>query len=89
MLPSGPQKTRDSQKKKLSDRESFLLAFGVYGAVGFQLVAAILVGAFLGQWLDRKWGSSPWLLLVGLSLGCAAGFYQLFRLIDWKNQRKK
>jgi F0F1-type ATP synthase assembly protein I len=75
-------------KKKGSDRDSLLMAFGIYGAVGLQLVVALLAGVFLGNWLDRKWGTAPWLLFLGIILGCGGGFYNLFRLMKWKTQDK-
>lgn len=75
--------------KKLSDRDSFMMAFGIYGALGFQLVASILVGVFGGQWLDKKFGTEPWLMMLGLFLGVGAGFYNLFRVVLWKNQKNK
>jgi len=79
--PKGP--------KKLSDRDSFMMAFGIYGALGFQLVASILVGVFGGQWLDKKLNTQPWLMMLGLFLGVGAGFYNLFRVVLWKNQKNK
>jgi len=79
--PKGP--------KKLSDRDSLMMAVGVYGAVGFQLVASILIGVFGGQWLDKKFGSQPWLMIAGLFLGVGAGFYNLFRVVVWKSQKNK
>ncbi len=76
-------------QKKLSDRDSFMMAFGIYGALGFQLVASILIGVFGGQWLDKKFGTNPWLMMAGLFLGAGAGFYNLFRVAVWKNQKKE
>jgi F0F1-type ATP synthase assembly protein I len=46
------------------------------------LIVAPLVGFFLGSWLDKRFGTSPWLLLAGLVLGfVAAGreTYQIYR----------
>src|SRR5262245_13567101 len=65
MLPTDPVQGTERPKKKPTDRDSFLIAFGVYGAVGFQLVASLLVGVFLGQWLDKKWGTDPWMMFTG------------------------
>lgn len=65
-----------------------MMAFGIYGALGFQLVASILIGVFGGQWLDKKLGTNPWLMMAGLFLGVGAGFYNLFRVVLWKNRKK-
>ena len=50
--------------------------------VGTVLVASIVVGYFLGSMLDRRLGTSPWLTVVGVLLGSAAGFVQLFRTVS-------
>lgn len=42
--------------------------------VGLNLVSATFVGLLMGWWLDRWLGTKPWLLLVFLILGIAAGF---------------
>jgi len=51
-------------------------------AVGMVLIACILLGYFLGSYLDRRWGTSPWMLVAGVLLGTAAGFVQLFRTVS-------
>lgn len=52
-----------------------------YAQVGTMLVAPIVVLGGLGYVLDRKFGSKPWLLLLGMMLGMAAGFMNFFRLV--------
>jgi ATP synthase protein I len=44
-----------------------------------EMVAALLVGGAIGWFLDRWWGTRPWLLLVFLALGMAAGILNVFR----------
>ena len=51
-------------------------------AVGMVLVGCIVLGYFLGSSLDRWWGTSPWMVVVGVLLGTAAGFVQLFRTVS-------
>jgi len=50
--------------------------------VGTTLVACIVVGYLLGSFLDRKLGTGPWLVLVGVVLGTTAGFVGLFRMVS-------
>ena len=33
-----------------------------------------------GHWLDQRWGTSPWLLIVGAGLGLAVMLMELIRL---------
>lgn len=42
--------------------------------VGFQLAFAIFIGLGIGVWLDSRFGTFPWLAIVFLVLGVAAGF---------------
>jgi len=50
--------------------------------VGTMLVACIVCGYLLGSFLDRKLGTSPWLVVTGVFLGTAAGFVELFRTVS-------
>ena len=52
---------------------------GSMAGLGVQFVVTILVFLFLGQWLDRKLGTTPWLLLVGVLLGAALGMWMMIR----------
>jgi ATP synthase protein I len=56
-------------------------ALGELSAVGLTLVVATMLGLAGGYYLDRWLGTSPWLTLIGLLLGIAAGFVNLFRSV--------
>ena len=47
--------------------------------LGLQFVVLVLVALFAGQWLDRKLGTGPWLMLAGMMLGGGLGFWILVR----------
>lgn len=51
---------------------------GRYGTVGLELVLSVIVGLFAGQFLDRRFHTAPWLMLVGLGYGIAAGVRGLY-----------
>ena len=50
-------------------------------SLGVQFVVSILLCFFAGRWLDGKLGTEPILLLVGVVIGGAAGFYHFFRSV--------
>ena len=45
-----------------------------------EFVAAIVVGAFVGWQADAWLGTKPWLMVVFLGLGTAAGFWNIYRI---------
>ncbi len=47
--------------------------------IGFELVAAVVGFTLIGYWWDRHFGSSPWGLLTGITLGLVGGTYNLIR----------
>lgn len=51
-------------------------------SVGLELALSVLIGLFAGRWLDRKLGSDPWLMIVGICLGFAAGLRSLMKMMD-------
>ena len=50
-----------------------------FAGVGLQFAASIIVFLLAGQWLDRRLGTAPWLLIVGVFLGAGGGFYSMYR----------
>ena len=50
-----------------------------FAGLGFQFVAAILLFLYLGKWLDAKFGTAPYLLILGTFVGAAGGFYSMYR----------
>jgi ATP synthase protein I len=53
--------------------------FAPYLTIGMQLAIGVVAFFFLGRWLDSLWGTTPWLMVVGLILGTAGGFISFFR----------
>lgn len=47
--------------------------------IAVDLVVGVAFGGFVGWWLDRYFGSAPWLMVVMLMLGFAAGMMNVIR----------
>jgi len=62
------------------DEQEISRKSGLAYAAAFSLFAAVIAGLGLGWLLDRWLGTRPWLLVTGLVLGAAAGFYELIRI---------
>lgn len=56
-------------------------AMALMTGISAQLVGTILIGLFLGKWLDAELGTLPLFLILGLLLGLASGIYSMLQLI--------
>jgi ATP synthase protein I len=56
-------------------------SLGELTSLGMAMVVATMLGLGAGYYLDHWLGTSPWLLLLGLGFGIAAGFVLLFRSV--------
>ncbi len=56
---------------------------------GYTLLAATGVFGFIGYWMDERYGTTPWLLIVGIGLGLAVGFNSLFKRLNRLEGREK
>ncbi|MBK7907347.1 MAG: AtpZ/AtpI family protein [Gemmatimonadetes bacterium] len=54
-------------------------AAGRYAGLGIQFAASIVVFLYAGQWLDRRLGTAPIFLYVGVFTGAGAAFYSMYR----------
>ena len=61
------------------DQEEINRKSGVAYAAAVSLFAAVVAGLIIGWLMDRWLGTRPWLLVIGLVLGAAAGFYEFIR----------
>ena len=52
---------------------------GEFAGLGLQFVVAILAFLYAGQWLDRKLGTAPWLMIIGVFSGAGLSFYSMYR----------
>jgi ATP synthase protein I len=53
---------------------------GIAYAAALVLFSSVVAFCGVGWLLDRRLGTKPWLLVFGIVLGAAAGFYQFIRL---------
>jgi ATP synthase protein I len=45
-----------------------------FSTIGLSVALSIFIGLAIGVYLDRRWQTSPWLTLLFLLLGIAAGY---------------
>lgn len=71
------------------DRPSPFFEAARVSSVGVEMAVATLIGWGFGYWLDNRFQTGPWLMLVGLLLGVAAGFNGLIRTANEVNARQQ
>jgi Putative F0F1-ATPase subunit Ca2+/Mg2+ transporter len=62
---------------------------GEFAGVGLQFAATLLVFLFLGRWLDRHLGMTPWLTIIFLFVGAGGAFYSMYRKLMAAQKRAR
>jgi F0F1-type ATP synthase assembly protein I len=66
-------------KQQRDDRSPLSVGFEWLSRITTVSLEMVLPGLF-GHVLDRHWGTSPWLLILGTILGFIVGFRSLLRM---------
>lgn len=59
----------------------YIRELAYYSSLGLQVALSIFIGLAIGVYLDRRFDLYPWLTLVFLGLGIAAGFRNIWLAI--------
>ena len=81
--------TRDS--KPLQDRQDQQdgeVSPWALAGLGTQFFGAILLFVWVGNWLDRRFGTAPLFLLSGVLLGGGGTFYLSYRRLTKPNDKR-
>jgi len=62
------------------DLKKTIKNLGFISTIGIAMALSIGIGAFIGYYIDKKFGTHPWFLLVFLGFGIAAAFRNLYIL---------
>jgi ATP synthase protein I len=76
------------QASRKEPEKSMLVQLLELSGIGIQLVASTFAGLFIGYWLDKWLGTSPYLTLIFLLFGIISGFVNLVRLSQ-KTERRE
>jgi ATP synthase protein I len=50
-------------------------------SVGLEMAIAVIIGLLFGTWLDGRIGTSPWMMILFLCFGFAAGLKGVLRYV--------
>lgn len=62
------------------ETKDMVRTLGHLSAIGLTMALSIGIGAVFGNYLDGKFGTGPWLLIVFTAFGIAAAFKNLHRM---------
>ena len=72
----GDMKNRAEEARK--QRRETIRGLSMISQISVTMVACVLIGVFLGRFLDSRLGTTPWLLLVCSLLGVAASIKAIY-----------
>lgn len=64
-------------RERARERAAGSAAYLRHAGAGMQFALTFLGMGLVGWWLDRRLGSTPWLLITGILVGAAGGMYSL------------
>lgn len=63
----------------MSEKEPSGPSWQRLSGLGIEFAGAVGGFALLGYWIDRRWDTEPWGLLICVALGLVGGTYNLIR----------
>ena len=72
----GDMKDRANDARK--QRREVVRGLSMISQISIMMVVCVLIGVFLGRFLDDKLGTAPWMLLVCSLLGVAAAIKAIY-----------
>ncbi len=79
---------KSPQRGNVSSNHIFA-AYGRYGALGFEFAGAIIAGLFIGNYADTRFGTAPFLMVIGVIFGMAGAIYRLIIVLRRLSAREE
>lgn len=72
---------------KKNDNKDVLKNLALITQVGISIVTPILLGVYLGNFIDKKLGTNGVFAIILIILGAGAGFLNIFKLTGSKKRK--
>ena len=74
-----PDENKNEEKKKDGNKDGgFLKNMGMLSSMGISMVLSTFIGLVAGIYLDKYFDTKPWLTILFLLFGIAAGFKNIY-----------
>ena len=83
------QQGEEALTKKEKRQTEFARASRIGLRISVELISAVIVGAGIGYLLDNAFGCKPWMLVLFLFFGGAAGILNVYRLAKSEDKNIK
>ena len=80
LLLKKPGNTDKIPKITKKERKEMMSALSIFFQVGITMVVCVMLGVFIGRFLDSLLGTAPWLLLLFTFFGAGAAIKFLYDL---------
>ena len=58
-------------------------------SLGLEIAGCVVVGLLAGRWADGRWGTEPWLMLLGMAAGITAAGRAIWRVVKTETREQK
>lgn len=62
-----------------SGKNGDVAPWGKVASIGLEIAIAVGFGAWIGSWIDGKYKTDPWGLVIGSGVGFIVGMYMLIK----------
>lgn len=62
-------------------KKSLIFSFSLISQIGFATAIPLVMFGLIGRYLDRKYGTSPYLLLLGLAIATVQIYFYIKKII--------
>lgn len=69
--------------------KNFLRNIALITQIGFSMITPILVGVYVGQFIDKKVGTNGIFTIILIIIGVGGGFVNLFKLTGGSKDKEK
>lgn len=80
LLARKPRNADKIPKITKKERQEMMKALSIFFQVGITMVICVMLGVFIGRFLDSLLGTTPWLLLLFTFFGAGAAIKFLYDL---------